>query len=313
LDPAAKQKLRRTAKRLHWFVQIAMILALIALPFEQDLRGMLGDTYAHLRLREIDEAVSNTVGRFYFDRQRDLVAFIPPTDPAARPAWATSIGDFLGEPAAVFLQQGGTIDWFTVPAACRTNLPRVELALRSSADSLWRKNRADTLGAMSIRRTLFELDSNSSLLVWAVGPLGDSLRWGIFECGECYKQSWRTFCQRLTRATAMPLLEPASAPLEPWLCFERNQHPPRNASTRISIDGELLYQSPSLDTTAAAHVEEAVGIRREYFLGYTDQQIRANLAATRFTWRSVIFPILMMLTVYTFYRWILKLTEPVEG
>jgi hypothetical protein len=310
MDPSEKQKIRRASKRLHWFFQIAMVVALAAIPFERDLRAFLGDTFAHIRLRDVDQTLTNAVSRFYFDRQRELVAFIPPTDPAARDAWAASIGAYFGEPAAVFLQQGGRIDWFTVPANCRPNLGRVEEALRHGDDALWRKNRPDTLGAMLLRRSLFTLDSASSLLVFATGPLGDSLRWGTVECGECYEQSWRSFCGRLKRGEIMPRLEPAIQPLEPWLSFERNQMPPLAATMRISIDGEEVYRSPSLDTTAASHVEEAIGIRREYFLGYTDQQIHANLVSGHTTWRNFVLPILMMLTIFTLHRWILKLTKP---
>lgn len=312
LSPADKLKIRRATKRLHWFFQIAMIVALAAIPFERDLRGIIGQTFAQLRLIDVSGAVQDAFTQFYFERQRELVAFIPPTDPAARSAWARSVVEHIDQPAAVFLQQGGRIDWFSVPAVCREELPRVESLLRNPADSLWRKNRPDTLGAMLIRRAYIERDSAHSTAVWQLGPLGDSLRWGNVQGGERYPLGLRAFCNRLKRGELTTQLEPAVKRLDPWLSFARNEHPPHKTTMRVSIDGDEIYRSPSLDTTAVSYVSDVRGIKREFFLGDQDERWRANLAQSRANWRSLILPLLMMLTIFTLHRWILKLTEP-EG
>ena len=301
LSESERRKLRRKATVVHWAAQ-AYVLALILLT----IFGVqaIGENYAQARLASTSLAMMDAFNAFSETRLRELPAYLPPADSAARGAWAVRIQEGLGQSAAVFLQNGARLTWLSRPAHLAPALPQAERALRPQpGDTL--RGRVDTLGAMLVGSYSLErepLDSTASVL-WVVGPIGDSLRWGV---ALSWFDGWQAFFKDLDRVPA-PTAH-AVTRLVRHLVQADGGHFSYRTGVRAKLDGKQIYASPGLDTARPGFHSDLRRLQIDYYLSRADL-LYGSFSGSPLRWSRVLAYALFMLLFYLHYRWIRRLTD----
>jgi len=308
MDDLAKLRIRRRARAVHLVAQGLIVIAIILALLNSFVSGELGRLF---RVRQLGNAVLGLMDAFQSfsdQRIRDLAAFVPPADPAARSAWALRIHEHMQQPVAVFLKDGSQIEWplkperFFKAAALVPRLFEPDLP-----DSL--RGKSDTLGTMELRHLYLvpkrSLDDN----LWIVGPVGDNLRWGVVFTKW---DTWNVFLAGLNRAKLQTELEPAAAAVKHIVDVsgsgdENNPHP----KLRVSSGGRELFRSHRLDTTFAADTAHLGPLAMEVYLSRYEQAVSNALVHRAFPlWQQLVVLIALMVLCFTMWRWIVRLTEP---
>jgi hypothetical protein len=313
MDEKTRQKIRGSATRIHWIMQGLIVLAVVIGVFLYALNPgrIFAKLYSDQRLSKTSMLVWNEVVRFSSGRGERLIAFPPPDASGKRVEWAASITEEFRQPAAVFIKNGPQITWVSVPPEFVPGAAHMERYLRGAKtkedhDGLRRR------GAYQILHVSFEGDS-LSFMGWMVGRADDSLRWGaVVRWWDSYRAFYSLLDdpmqQAITSSPACALKEVIRLP-GGWSSGELPAH-------RATLNGEVLFESPKLDTTRHVYVFEHQGsngerFKEEFFESKRDAKYASFMSRPWITWRSFVVPILVMLVLYINFHWIRRLTEPV--
>lgn len=308
MDDLTKLRIRKRARIAHLFAQGLSVVAIILTVMNGFVSSHLGQLFSAQQIENARQGLISAFWNYSDSRVYDLAAFIPPTDPAARPAWAAQIQAHLEQPVAVFLKNGAAWEWFqtserfsdairVVPRLFETNPP----------DSL--RGKTDTLGAMEFRRhhlvPKHSLDENA----WIAGPLNDSLRWGIvFSKWD----TWNAFFAGLERAKLRPHLEPAADAMKHVIDVggsgdDNNPYP----KLRVISGEREIFRSHRLDTMFQSDLTRLGTLKMELYLSRHDQAI-ANVLQHRAVpvGQQLLVIAAVMVLLFVFWRWIVRLTQP---
>jgi hypothetical protein len=307
MDDLTKLRIRKRARAVHLVAQGLIVIAVVLAVLNSFVSGELGRLFQTRQLGNAVLGLMDAFQSFSDDRIRDLAAFVPPTDPAARTAWAMRIHEYMQQPVAVFLKDGSHIEWPLKPerfAKSAALVPR--LFDPDLPDSL--RGGMDTLGAMEIRHLYLvprrSLDDN----VWIVGPLGDSLRWGIVFTKW---DTWNVFFAGLNRAKLQTELEPAAAATKHIVDVsgsgdENNPYP----KLRVLNGGREIFRSNRLDASFAADTAHLGPLELEVYLSRYEQAVSNALVHRVFPlWQQLLVLVGISALCFTLWRWIAKLTE----
>jgi len=139
-----------------------------------------------------------------------------------------------------------------------------------------------------------------------VGPVDDSLRWGVV---AHYWDTFRAFLKSLNDPQTVVGPRHPAYTLQKVILLpsDRSEDVPR---LRASLNGEVLFESPKLDTTRHRYVFEHKGLREEFY-ATRDAETQALLIARPFlSWKFFAAVALIMLVIHLYWRWIKKLTAP---
>ncbi len=302
MTESERQKLRRKAGIVHWAAQGYLFLLILYTIFGM---RVISENYAQARLGATSMAVMDAFSAFNETRQRELPAFRPPADAAARTAWAMRVQEQLGQSAAVFLQRGTDIQWLSHPASLAPALPQALRALTPHAgDSL--QGRVDTLGAMVIETVGLkrEADDSTASQLWVVSRMGDTLRWGVV---LSWFDAWQAFFKDLDRAPALP--DRAVTRLVRHLVQAEQGRFSYRTAVLARLDGKQIYASPGLNTSRPSFHSDLRRLQINYYLSRADLYY-GNFNGSPLRWSRVLAYAVFMLLFYSHYRWVRRLTAP---
>jgi hypothetical protein len=305
MDDRSKLKLRRTARIMHWVALGLLVIVLGAGIASKLLEPWFVRVYFDRPLMQASGAVVDALSDFYFARRNDLPEYLPPSNPDAMLFWAKKIQEHLGQPAAVFVREGTAMTWLDVPdklQAAVDQMPRLFRPNVSKDD----RGVVDTLGAFERRRVNLSVDS-VNFMVWIVGPLNDSLRWGAI---LIFDDTWPPFFAELKRGERAPLLSSTAQRVNALVQVENNlkDHTTRTGLRALRNDS-LLYATPSVDTTNHSYtVKLSDGVRLIYYLSDEDQGAMTYFVRHGVRWQNLVMLLMLAVIVHLNWRWIRKLT-----
>ena len=297
-----RQTLRRKAAIVHWTAQGYLLLLILVTVF--GMRAIFKN-YAQARLAATSLAVMDAFSAYNDTRLRELPAFLPPADPAARAAWAVRVQESLGQSAAVFLKNGADLTWLSRPAPLVPALPQALRALQPHVgDTL--HGRIDTLGAMVVETygLAGEHGDSTASQLWVVGPVGDSLRWGVV---LSWFDAWQAFFKDLDRAPAPPA-HAVTRLVRHLVQAEQGRFSYRTA-VLVKLDGKQIYASPGLNTARPAFHSDLRRLQIDYYLSRADLYY-GNFNGSPLRWSRVLTYAVFMLLFFLHYRWVRRLTAP---
>jgi hypothetical protein len=310
MDEAAKAKLRNRARILHWVTELILsaflLLGILTTSVWPKYTKAMADLFLDEELYDAASLVMAEFGRFYFGRGEQLLAYPPPENCAERDVWAKKIAEDFRQPVAVFVRDCCGLEWITCPPEFAPGQAHIERYFAGTADKKDQVTRYD-IGMMETRRLVFGSDS-LGFRADIVGPLNDSLRWGIV---RCYLDTWRAFLTSLNDPQTIV------GPSHPAHMLQHVVMLPSDLTQRLpkfraSIDGNVIFASPKLDTTRHKYISEVEHLRQEYY-GTKSRGEYAFLISRRLvSWRSFFLPLFLMLAVHLYWLWIKKLTKPGE-
>jgi len=306
MDVTERARIRKRARLLHLVTQIVLIGAVVLSVLNGLLMGIGGRVFGTKRLLHSARSVWDVFIETDRQRVRDIVAFLPPADPDARAAWARRIQEHMQRPVAVFLTDGVTLHGVAVPEKFLKHMGGVAELLKTPAPAQ-HAVAVDTLGAMEIRRVSIAGDTSAATAA-IVGPLEDSLRWGVvFETLDAVQP----FVSSLARSRLAVNFERSGVLLQD----ELELTPPTGEWTsrtglRVFIGDSLAMQTPGLDTTNQLWSEDWKRARFEYFLSDRDEAWTRLIGRAR--WPRLIASLfvfaLASLALFRTHRWVRRLS-----
>jgi hypothetical protein len=288
-------------------VTIALALIFVGVIVFRHLQGRIAENASRTTLARESSVLTREFLRFEFSRGRDLIPFVPPSDPAQRPMWAKRIEENLLQPAAICIVNGSAPIWVSKPRVFGRTADSVQWLLISPRD-MRRRASIDVYGEMEVQRASFQPDSTDNHSFWLVGKVGDSLRWGIVISSN---DTWLSFFKRLegSYAEEAEVGSPAWA-LQDMFALPRSPTRRWNMGLRAFLDDSLIFASGGLDTTGLQYTYDFNGRKAECYQS-SMQKSHARWMAMRYVfWPMLLFPIVLFFPFYRFYRQIRSLTEP---
>lgn len=305
MDDRSKLKLRRAATILHWVAVAVLLLWLVAGLALRWVTPEFARVYFERPLFTASSAVVDAFGDFHFSRREQLPQFLPPANPDAMLLWAKQIEVQLGQPAAVFVREGSAMTWLDAPPEFQAMVEQVPRLFRADMNKDDRGS-IDTLGAFERRRSRVQVDS-VGYTVWIVGPLADSLRWGVVLKLE---DTWTPFFAELKQGATAPQLNSTARRVNEVVQVENLAHErTKRTGVRAFRREELIYATPGVDTTHFSHtLNLSNAVRMEYYLSDEDQGAMDFFLGRALTWRGILVPLLLLVIVHLNWRWLRRLT-----
>lgn len=295
-----RRRLRRHARIMHGIVQLflfgALCYSLIAAVWLRESGNLFRDwalSSKNLKLFEV-------VLRIGQEKVTDLMAFPPPVRAELRPAWAQRVRTHMGFPVAVFAADRDSLYWATVPEYFLPLTALVPAKLQSDSAV-----RLDTLGSLIIRKAFVRSETAEASLI-CYKPLHGGASWGVL---LRYIDGVPALFENLARAMPAYMLDrggellAADFQLAPLTGAFRQQ-----TGLRAFRDGDLLFATPDVDTTALRRDDVLGDVRIEYYLSDWDQGWAALIEGTGIAWALVVVFAGLMYIIFRFHRWVRKLT-----
>ncbi len=320
MDEASRAKIRKKAKAR--FVRSVIALCMLSALFagERYLQRYWTDNRDLTRLALEGKAtqLSTELARFYMDRPRLLIECPPPDRTGNLAAWTTTVQKALEQPVAVFLRLGRATIWVAAPDELQDGVAFAEASF--TADSvLGNRDRPDRRGMMLVSHwSVPQNSANPDWQIWMVGLVADSVRWGVV---LRQRDVWPLFFKRLSRPAAswpkpLDFNDPAWV-LKNELALPSSAEAGKFLTTLRAFDerGRVIFTSPGLDTTRVFYRSDSkdgrvVDFHQSRLDALHDQAVARN----RLPWFIVIFPVLLIVPIYRWYRQVRLLTasEPAE-
>ena len=316
MDATEKAQIRKRAKSK--FVRSAIVLCVLSALFggERYLQRYWTDnselTRTHLEGKAAQ--LSTELARFYMDRPRLVIECPPPARTKDLGTWAATVQKALEQPVAVFLRTGRTLTWAAAPDELQNGVDLAEASF--TADSvLGNRDHPDRRGTMLVSHWSVPPNSaNPEWQIWMVGRAEDSVRWGVV---LRQRDVWPLFFQRLSRpAGAWP--KPLDFNDPAWVLHNELALPASAAAGRFlttlrAFDetGRVIFASPGLDTTRVVYRSDSKDGRVVDFYQSRLEALQDQAQKRRrLPWLVVIFPLVLIVPFYRWYRQVRALTEP---
>ena len=304
MNDQEKLRIRQRARRQ--FIRIAIGLVVIGgllLWMGYLIRGTHQNEQYILLMQRSQQLLSEQTRR-WAEKGKQLAAYFPPQNPSEQTAWAARIERHFGYPSAVFLKDGSKITWIMRPQA--EDVAR-EAELLYAGEMPPNRHPLKAFGTREVWHTSFHLDEIWEE-VWFVRDSAATSGWGVV---SDFQQSWLAFFRELSAqhdttsefGSSLWMLSrtyslPASAPLNYLITF------------RAFLNDSLILESPDIDTTRMSYTMDMKDGRKVIF--YSPRLDLGNLTDRNLTsraWFMALYPILLIIPFYRWYRTVRKLTE----
>jgi hypothetical protein len=307
MDEPTKAKIRKRARFLYWVAELILILLVVAAVLIDRVWRTLEacEIFLDRQLRLVSTQVSGEFSRFRSGWAEELIAYPPPENAQDREAWAQEIIADFGQPAAVFVRDCCGLSWIARPPEMTPGIERLERVLARGVEKPDVVT-CHTVGRMVTLR-IGTLTDTTGTPVIMVGPENDSLRWGVV---THYKDALRAFFKRLNDPPTVVGMRHPAFTLQRVILLPANplEDGPR---LRASLNGEVLFESPRLDTTSHRYVFEYKGLREEFYATRQAETQALLIARPFLSWKFFAAVALIMLVIHVCWRWIKKLTAPI--
>lgn len=322
MDSDKKRRIRRISIPLFWIVEVflflSLVVALYVKYYEEELPEAMIGAQAIQELVMADEVLLNTQSRVSFQKEENLMRFLPPQDKTDLSQWAAQIKEHMDIECAVFLYDGKVMRWPVVPSQFQGRVAFVDSLVRTRVVN-------DTTGKIKLlgnfeMLTIYGGKGELPRAV-AVGPVDSELRWGIiFNLSDSF---WLSFARKLNKSRDLSFDQDLN---EFRAVFDIKKSPQRPDTVASKSDfglqlftqsDSLLFETPGIDTSfhkfQQRHDEIPV-YSIVYLPRWSEEFLR--MVKERFT-EEFTFPaykiavlVLIMFVLALFYHWIDKLTRP---
>lgn len=322
MDSDKKRRIRRISIPLFWIAEIVLLISLVlglfAMYFEEDLPEAIIGADATQQLVMADGVLYNTQLSVSMHKDEGLIRFLPPQNKTDLSQWAAQVKEHMDVECAVFLYDGETIRWPLLPSQFEYRVPLVDSLIRHPVVN-------DTTGKIK-RLGNFEylavFGGRSDLpRAIVVGPNDSVLRWGvIYNFRDCYWSSFERKLSTFSDTVFDPNLNELSAVFDLKKSADRPDSVANKSKFGLKIFSQsdsLLFETPGIDTSfhkfQQRHEEFPsysivyLPLRNEEFLQMVKTRFHDEIKTS---WRTVVFPVILMIVFALFYHWIDKLTRP---
>jgi hypothetical protein len=312
MDEPTKAKIRKRAASRFWISVIGLLPIAACGVFFFVLAFSHAMTNTQCDLWNTETTLTKAFWQLR-DRQQDLIAFEPPLENANEQVWADQIERHLGFSPAIFILKGAELRWLRKPDQLAKGIRHFTELLSDLNVVTWERGERDTVGVfVKAHKYVHEGGFDGWLLM--VERAGDNRRWGIV---GSYSDVWRAlfaqlsiprkdiwggrnFAYQLKGDIALPSSDMAGA---------------RLTKIRAVLDGQEIFASPGLDTTAFSVQSILIPGWPQvtcYSSGHSDREETVKDTTTFLSVVLILFPLVIIAAIYRWYRDVRRLTEPVS-
>jgi hypothetical protein len=273
----------------------------------------VADAYANSVLTNASYALKRAYWDFCDQQQRDLAAFQPPKGGAPLEPWARSIRNYLNLPVAVFVRDGGRMQWLLNDPAFDSQAELLDTKLIPFDTSRRLRESGDELGSVYMWRAFTGSDRFDSALcesfiyrssdedrLWGVMMRHGDFWRGLFarftQAGDSLSSSLDPWVERLS--TSLQVHRPATAELRDWSLA---------TTVRASLDGREIYRSDGLEITHPSRQDSLEGARLEFHLSHQDMLYLQLVRPTLSTYLRIVMLGIVLVALYLCWLWTKRL------
>ena len=322
MDSDSKRRIRRISIPLFWISEIVLLISLVlglfAMYYEEELPEAMIGADATQQLVMADEVLMQTAIRLSMQKEENLSRFLPPRDLTDLSEWAAQIKEHMDVECAVFLFDGKVMRWPLLPAQFESRALVVDSVARLpfDEDSTTQTRR---LGSF-LMRTIPTANGEHARGV-LIRPDDSDLCWGVVF--RLLDEIWFPFARKLSSSLTYT---------QDWNIGEFNAvfdmkkradrpdtvaNKSRFGLQLFSQSDSLLFATPGIDTSfhkfqqrhdiMPTYTIVYLPIWKEEFLQMVKTRFQDHLKTS---WRTIVFPVILMFVIALFYHWIDKLTRP---
>jgi hypothetical protein len=244
---------------------------------------------------------------------RELALMPPPENPAQLDAWADSVQVRAGNDAGVFILKNGSVNWVRRPQSLGDDAAAFETRL---ADTTHRGARLP-YGSTEVRMIVVKdgRKYDRDRVAEIVGAPDQPLRWGILHRRmELWRPLFAHVSQFVEHKPGGGPTDPLTERLNGFIQVEKLQVHNEDWSThptvRVSLDGDVLFTSPGLDTTRVSKVDTVGGARVEFFVSDQDNVFAGLFGGKGWPWLGFLLWIALLVGNELCYRWLRRVDKP---
>ncbi|HEY3296640.1 MAG TPA: hypothetical protein VGL38_14510 [bacterium] len=247
---------------------------------------------------------------------RELALMPPPSDAALLGVWADSVQVRTGKDAGVFLLKNNAVTWVRKPSALVDDAAAFETRLADTTHKGARFPCGSTEGRMMVVKD--DPKYEKARVAEIIGAPEQPLRWGILHRRvELWRPLWAHVSQFTEHSPGGgpidPLAERLNCSVQVGDLKVREKSWSTRPTIRVSLDNDLLFTSPGLDTTMVSKVDWVDGAKVEFYVSAMDNIFAERLGGHGWPWGGFALWLLLLVANELCYRWLRQVGKPLSA